>query len=124
MSYFKDFDTKIEALASKLGGRVSYDRSSFPSPIPERRIDWKYGEIKKAIIIQPTFTSTGIDLTTWNFRIAAWMNEFTNRKQYICDLVDKKEFGFIQNSIDDLLQKSESILEDISESDLTEIYNI
>lgn len=123
MNYFKDIDNSLDSLASKLGGRISYDRPYFPNPIPERRIDWKSGEIKKAIIIQPTFTSTGIDLSTWNYTIVAWMDEFTNRKQYVVNLVDQKEIELIQNSIDELLQKSESILEDISESDLTEIYS-
>lgn len=123
MNYFKGIDSSLNSLASKLGGRVSYDRPSFPNPIPERRIDWTTGEMKKAIIIQPTFTSSGIDLNAWNYTIVAWMNEFTNRKQYVSNLVDKKEIELIQNSIVELLRKSESILEDISESDLTEIYS-
>jgi hypothetical protein len=121
MNYFIDIDNKLDSLATRLGGKVTHDRPHFPAPIPERRIDWKSGEMKKAIIIQPTFTSTGVDLNGWNYTIVAWMNEFTNRKQYILKLVDKKEIALIQSSIDELLQKSESILEDISESDLTEI---
>lgn len=121
MNYFKDIDHRLDSLASKLGGTVSYDRPFIPDPIPERRIDWKSGVIKKAIIIQPTFNSKGIDLSAWNYTVVAWMNEFTNRKQYVFNLVEKKEIGLIQKSIAELLQKSELILEDISESELIEI---
>ena len=120
MNYFENIDKSLDSLASKLGGVISFDRTYLIDPIPERRIDWKNGKIKKAIIIQPTFTSTGIDLNLWNFIIVAWKDEFTNRKQFISTLVDKKDIKLIQESIDDLLKESETILEDLSENDLKE----
>ncbi|MES2765157.1 MAG: hypothetical protein V4642_04775 [Bacteroidota bacterium] len=123
MSVFKEIDSKIEKLATKLNARLSKDRPGYPEVLrtfEERRIDWIDDGIHKAIIIQPTFENKGVNSKIWNVTNIAWINEFIagRRPQLIINLIDQKEFKVIENNIDELLKTSEDNLLKITRNDL------
>ncbi len=70
MSRFKEIDSKLEKLSAKLDAKLTKDRPNSPEVLrtfEERRIDWVDNNICKAIIIQPTFESNGVNSKIWNF---------------------------------------------------------
>ena len=65
MSRFKNIDSNLIELASKLNGKLTKDRPDYPEVLrifEERRIDWIENGIMKAIIIQPNFEANGVNL--------------------------------------------------------------
>lgn len=123
MSRFKNIDVKLEKLSNKLGAKLTKDRPSHPEVLrtfEERRIDWIDDNIFKAIIIQPTFESKGVNQKIWNFINIAWsdFNEDGHRPQWFNSLIDKKKFEEIESRIDWLLEESETKLRGISNNDL------
>lgn len=109
MSRFTEIDPKLEILSNQLGGRLSINRDWDPTAgFEERRIDWADCEINKAIIIQPTFESTGVNSSIWNFSNVAWViiNEVALKPRWRKELVLEKEFNVIEIQIDKLLLDS------------------
>ena len=116
-------DPKLEKLNTKLGGKLTKDRPSYPEVLrtfEERRIDWIEEGISKAIIIQPLFEVKGVNSRIWNFINIAWYDdgESVHRPQWIKSIVEKKAFEIIELSIDDLLIESETNLKSIKMEDL------
>lgn len=123
MSRFKNIDEKLERLSAKLGAKITKDRPSYPESLrtfEERRIDWREEGIFKAIIIQPTFESTGVDSSKWNFINIAWYDDAksVHRPKLMNNLVNQENFEIIESKIDELLLESENTLSNISKSDL------
>lgn len=123
MSKFKEIDSKLKILSAKLGATLTKDRPSSPEVLrtfEERRIDWIENDIFKAIIIQPTFKSTGVDSSKWNFINIAWYDDAksVHRPQWMKNLVNQEKFQIIESKIDELLLESENTLSNISMSDL------
>ncbi|CAA9200864.1 hypothetical protein [Flavobacterium collinsii] len=123
MSRFKNIDSKLIDLASKLNGRLTKDRPDYPEVLrtfEERRIDWIESDIMKAIIIQPNFEANGVNSNIWNFvNVAIYDDGFSvSRPKWIEILVDQKDFIFIAENIDELLLKSQENLSNISMKDL------
>jgi hypothetical protein len=122
MSRFKDIDFKLEELSKKLNARLSKDRPGYPEflqTFEERRIDWESDDIRRAIIIQPTFELAGVDSNLWNFVSVAWKYEGVSTKRYRQSLVEKKDFTVIADQIDSLLEESVKTLKGISDKDLS-----
>lgn len=124
MSHFRKIDKKIKTLADSLNAKLSVNRPNFPDAFirfEERRIDWKDGEIHKAIIIQPTFEGFTINSEIWNLYNIAWINDFSKNPRPTWEnyLVKKKPFIVIEKNIDELLSKSKNDLIRIKEADLT-----
>jgi hypothetical protein len=123
MKKFTDIDGKLFTLSEKLKATLTKDRPEYPEILrtfEERRIDWIENGINKAIIIQPTFEITGVNSEIWNLINIAWYDDSKSitRPQWIKNLVEKKDFEFIKNNIDELLLVSENNLEKIKMSDL------
>jgi hypothetical protein len=121
MSRFKEIDPKLKAISEKLDAKLTIDRDWDPTAgFEERRIDWIEEGIFKAIIIQPTFESNGVNQKIWNFINIAWsdFNEEGHRPQWIANLVDKEKFEIIENNIDALLIKSEMNLVSLNKDSL------
>ncbi|MDW7691760.1 hypothetical protein R9C00_16555 [Flammeovirgaceae bacterium SG7u.111] len=123
MSRFKNIDEKLEKLSAKLGAKLTKDRPGYPETLrtfEERRIDWIDEDIFKAIIIQPTFESKGVNQKIWNLINIAWcdFNDKGHRPQWISNLIDKQNFEIIETNIDSLLRESESNLVSIKQRDL------
>lgn len=123
MSKFNNIDEKLEKLAAKLGAMLIKDRPDYPQALrtfEERRIDWVDGNIFKAIIIQPTFESTGVNQNIWNLINIAWYDDgkSVHRLQWYRDQVKNQKFEIIEVSIDELLDESEKTLANISFGDL------
>jgi len=123
MSRFRELDSKLEKLSTKLGANLTKDRPGYPEALrtfEERRIDWIDNGIFKAIIIQPNFESKGVNQKVWNFINIAWadFNADGHRPQWMKLLIEKKKFDVIESSIDALLMESESNLFSISMDDL------
>jgi hypothetical protein len=127
MSRFKNIDDKLAALATKLNAQLTKDRPGYPEVLrtfEERRIDWRDGEMLKAIIIQPTFEHKGVDQEIWNFIGLAWWPESDPGAMYQWReiLVDKLPFEVIENNIDSLLTVSEENLLNIRMEDLKVLF--
>ena len=123
MSKFKEIDIKLEMLSEKLSAKLTKDRPGYPEAFrtfEERRIDWAEGGILKAIIIQPTFESTGVNSEIWNFINIAWYNDSESRRKLVwrSKLLEKANFERIESKFDDLLIESEKTLSAIKLSDL------
>lgn len=123
MNKFKTIDDKLNSFAIKINATLSKDRPNFPREMvtfEERRIDWCENKIKKAIIIQPTFTEKGVDSSLWNFINIAWMeqNGIAVKPGWQSSLIDKKDFSCIEKKIDQLLSTSEQNLKNIEIKDL------
>ena len=120
MSRFKNIDPKLEKLSIKLEAELSKDRPEYPESLrtfEERRIDWEHTGIFKAVIIQPTFESQGVNQKLWNFINVAWI--YSPRKiKWSQVLVYQKEFMVIESMIDSLLEESEKRLSKITINDL------
>lgn len=123
MSRFENIDWKLDDLANKLNAQLTRDRPDYPQNLrtfEERRIDWIDNGIMKAIIIQPNFEVNGVNSNIWNFiNVAIFDDGYSfSRPKWISILVDKKDFSFIEDNIDELLLKSEENLLNISFKDL------
>lgn len=123
MNKFQTIDDKLYSFAIKLNATLSKDRPHFPREMvtfEERRIDWYESQIKKAIIIQPTFTAKGVDSSLWNFINVAWIehNGVPIKPGWQSCLIDKKDFSEIEKQIDQLLTKSEQNLKGIEIKDV------
>ena len=106
MSRFTEIDPKLILIANQLQAKLRIDRDWDPSAgFEERRIDWLDGEINKAIIIQPTFESTGVNSSIWNFYAVAWIkiNNVANKPGWKKEFVIKENFRVIETEIDKLL---------------------
>jgi len=123
MNKFETIDNKLYSFATKLNGTLTKDRPHFPREMidfEERRIDWHENEMRKAIIIQPTFTAKGVNSSLWNFINIAWTerNGIAVKPGWQKCLIEKKDFSEIEKEIDDLLIKSEQNLKGIEIKDL------
>ena len=126
MSKFKSIDKKIKQVAEELNARLSIDRPNYAHPLrtfEERRIDWIDGEVNKAIIIQPHFSSTGLDSSKWYLMNVAWIKKkgIAQKPGWRKTLVDKEDFKEIESRIDELLDKSVSNLRSVS---ITDVQNL
>lgn len=115
---FTKIDDKLENVAEKLNAKLTKDRPEYPEALrtfEERRIDWREGNIFKAIIIQPNFEEKGVNSTIWNFINIAWYDDGRSfeRPQWINILADKTDFRVIEENIDSLLSQSEMGLKEI-----------
>lgn len=123
MRRFENIDSKLSQIAKRLNAKLTIDRPGYPNlpqDFEERRIDWIDKEINKAILIQPTFESRGINSSLWNFETVAWYyDEEYNRKQKIHTLVCKSDFKIIENKVDELLAKAERDLSNVTKNDLS-----
>jgi hypothetical protein len=123
LSRFENIDWKLDDLANKLNARLTRDRPDYPQNLrtfEERRIHWIDNGIMKAIIIQPNFEVNGVNSNIWNFlNVAIFDDGYSfSRPKWISVLVDKKDFSFIEDNIDELLFKSEENLLNILFKDL------
>jgi hypothetical protein len=122
VSIFKYIDDKLHRFAEKINGTLVKDRSSSPITLTfeERRIDWREGDIRKAIIIQPNFEITGVNSSIWNFINIAWIekNGLAVKPGWVKELVNKEDFQNIEERIDELLSQSEKNLSGITIDDL------
>jgi hypothetical protein len=122
MSRFSEIDPKLTTIANQLSAKLSIDRDWDPSAgFEERRIDWVENDINKAIIIQPTFESTGVNTSIWNFNAVAWIkiNGIAQKPGWKKKLVSRKDFIEIESQIDILLIESVKNLKAIKIEDLT-----
>ncbi len=111
MGNFTNIDHKLTNLANRLNATLTKDRPEYPEILrtfEERRIDWRDGNIFKAIIIQPIFGMDEVDSTIWNFINTAWFDDghSIERPQWINILAEKTDFQIIEENIDNLLSKS------------------
>ena len=123
MGRFNKIDDKLRNVADKLNAKLTKDRPEYPQALrtfEERRIDWREGNIFKAIIIQPNFEEKGVNSTIWNFINIAWYDDGQSfqRPQWINILIDKGDFRVIESNIDSLLSQSEEKLKEIGMQDL------
>lgn len=123
MSKFENIDVQLLGFCSKIDGKLTKDRPGYPEMLrtfEERRIDWVDGDVSKAIIIQPTFEATGVNVLIWNVVNVAWrkcdrtgpIDKWTN---YLKRRVD---FETIEMQIDAILSQSMRKLNEIDKSDL------
>jgi hypothetical protein len=125
MSRFKHIDDKLTDFAKKIEAKISKDRPDFPRELinfEERRIDWTENLVRKAILIQPNFESTGVNSTIWNFTNIAWTmnNGVAIKPGWTKKLVDKGSFEFIESNIDELLNESR---DNLSKIQITDVLN-
>lgn len=123
MSRFNNIDSKLEVLSKKLNAVITKDRPDNPEPLrtfEERRIDWTQNDIRKAIIIQPSFELTGVNSNRWSFINIAWIEKIKSgfKPKWVKILVEKQEFSIIEEGIDELLINSVENLNRITEIDL------
>lgn len=119
MSIFAKIDNKLIAFSIKINAVLTKDRPLYPEIIrtfEERRIDWVENGIRKAVIIQPTFESTGVNSSIWNFINIAWIekNGIPQKPGWQKNLIDKSGFTEIEIRIDELLKKSEENLHKVT----------
>jgi hypothetical protein len=123
MSRFDNIDSKLISFASKLNATFKKDRPGYPEALrtfEERRIDWVEGQIRKAIIIQPTFEASGVNSSIWNLINLAWVerNGIPVLPAWKVVLIEKSDFRKIEDNIDELLIQSESNLKKIEIDDV------
>ncbi len=123
MSRFKNIDVKLDELSARLGTNLTKDRPGSPEVLrtfEERRIDWVEDGINKAIIIQPTFEITGVNLSIWNFINLAWIkkNGVAQKPGWAKNLITKMDFKVIEENIDILLNESLNNLKTIKIEDV------
>jgi hypothetical protein len=121
MSRFRQIDDKLNHLARKLNATLTKDRPGYPWIFEERRIDWVDNQIKKAIIIQPTFELNGVNSSIWNLINIAWIEKtgVAHKPGWTKMLVDKQDFTEIENNIDELLSQSEKNLSNVKIEDVS-----
>jgi len=106
-----------------LNAVLSFDRPNYPEALrtfEERRIDWVENSIHKAIIIQPNFTSTGVDSTKWSFINLAWITKkgIAQKPGHRITLIEKGDFDEIEYRINELLSQSITNLQTVKLSDI------
>lgn len=116
---FAEIDSILAEETEKLGATLSKDRPDYPEELrtfEERRIEWSDGSMRKAIVIQPKFTSRGVNSELWNFIVLAWIDrERTYSSRYVTD----QPFAHIKENIETLLSDAKRELSEIRENDLT-----
>jgi len=126
MSIFINIDPKLRIIANRLQATLKIDREWGPAAgFEERRIDWVQDEINKAIIIQPTFESTGVNSTIRNFYAFAWIkiNRVAHKPGWKKELVVKEDFRVIETEIDRLLEEAVKHLLNVKIEDVTKRKN-
>lgn len=123
MSVFKKIDDKLIEFSDRLSATLTKDRPCYPEALrtfEERRIDWIFNDINRAIIIQPNFEINGVNSQIWNFINIAWYDDANsiNRPKWYRNLAEKEKFENIEKSIDQLLKTSENNLTNIKMTDL------
>lgn len=121
MGRFIDIDPELKRFSESLGAKLSIDRQKgAKAEFEERRIDWVEGEIRKAIIIQPTFLMGEVNQGIWNFINIAWYDDphSVHRLRWKKTLISRQAFEQIESRIVDLLSESEHNLSPISLEDL------
>lgn len=121
MSRFNHIEPLIKKISDELGAKISKDRPDYPEALrtfEERRIDWSDNGIQKAIIIQPTFESDGVNSDLWNFSLVAWIWTDNKRTSYHKTVIDKEEFKNIELNIEELLYSGKKHLQNIKLNDL------
>lgn len=108
MSIFINIDPKLKIIANRLQATLKINRDWDPEAgFEERRIDWVQDEINKAIIIQPTFESTGVNSTLWVLYVFAWLKiNGVAQKPGWKKIVVKEDFRMIETEIDRLLEEA------------------
>ena len=120
MSIFKNIELEIEIIGKELNAKISKDRPDYPESLrtfEERRIDWEDNGIRKAIIIQPTFETKGVNSELWNFTLVAWKGIGRKRK-YIEEVIEKSDFKIIESNINELLESGKKTLLKITDEHL------
>ena len=120
MSIFKNIELEIVSIGKELNAVISKDRPSSPQSFrtfEERRIDWEDNGIKKAIIIQPTFESKGVNSNLWNFRLVAWKG-IAKKRVYHKEIIEKSDFTIIESNIKELLKIGKETLLKIQDEHL------
>ena len=124
MSVFRKIAPILKSTADKLGDDLTKDRPGYHESLrtfEERRIDWEEDGIRKAIIIQPKFTSKGVDSSFWSLVNVAWIpvERKGGKRAWSRSLIDHQPFDRIESEIKDLLKVSLANLATVTESDLT-----
>ncbi len=123
-NFNQNIDEYLEQAATKLGGNLSKNRPGYPELLrtfEERRIDWTDNSINKAILIQPAFTSKGVDDSLWQFRIAAWYHIPPKSLKYSKSLIKNTSFNIIIRQLDELFENAINILDKIDLDELKKI---
>jgi len=125
MRRFGSIDNKLTDFAKKFNTQLSDGREFHRKDVEvyeERRVHWTEGEINRMILIRPyPFDETsGEHSSTWDFINVAWLNNSPSSPVPMWEkyLVYNGDFKLITAHIDDLLKKSEEILNNVKLKDL------
>jgi hypothetical protein len=120
MSVFVQIESRLRQCAAEQQAILTQNRrgTSLRFGFEERRIDWQQDGINRAIIIQPTFLATGVDITKWKFRAVAWQDSAHAKRTAHYDLATSVTFRAIEERIDSLLSEARTYLNNIQASSL------
>ena len=121
MGAFSNIDSLLEQFAQKQNAKLTRNRDGMSLDIfkfEERRIDWIRNGINRAVIIQPEFTSSGVDRNKWRLLNVAWKG--TGYKKIVTEqiLTAGVDFNEIEKDIEEWLAKSDTYLNGIEQKDL------
>jgi hypothetical protein len=126
MSLFAQIDPHLTRFATEQPAILTRDRNGMslllagPNRIgfEERRLDWQRDTLNLAIILQPDFLATGVDVTKWNFAAVAWQGSGYRKHTTGKDFLTSIPFQEMEAQVVELLAQARTYLTLLSLHDL------
>ena len=124
---FQNIEGKLQEFAEKHNAKISTVWSKIQKHDPDgsdsflvKHIVWNDDRFGKAVFIQQHNDINGVDTTNWDFSNIAWLQDAqkTAKPTFVKNLLTKVDFQIIEKEIEQLLSKSEKVLDAIKEEDL------
>ena len=122
MSHFAQIDSHLTQFAVEQPAVLTRDRNGMSlllagpnsTGFEERRLDWQRDTLNLAIILQPDFLVTGVDVTKWNFAAVAWQGSGYRKRTAGKDFLRSAPFQEMESHITALLAQARTYLTHLS----------
>lgn len=126
MSLFAQIDPHLTRFAAEQPAVLTRDRNGMSlllagpnrTGFEERRLDWQRATLNLAIILQPNFLATGVDVTRWNFVAVAWQGSGHRKYTAGKDFLTSVPFQEMEAHVVELLAQARTYLTHLHLHDL------
>ena len=126
MSLFAQIDPHLTRFAAEQPAVLTRDRNGMSlllagpnrTGFEERRLDWQREALNLAIILQPDFLATGVDVTKWNFVAVAWQWSDSRKRTAGKEFLTSVPFQEMEAQVAELLAQARTYLNHLHLHDL------
>jgi hypothetical protein len=126
MSLFAQIDPHLTRFAAEQPAVLTRDRNGMSLLLAgpnrmgfeERRLAWQREAFNLAIILQPDFLVTGVDVTKWNFVAVAWQGSGSRKRTARKAFLKSVPFQEMEAKVAELLAQARTYLNHLHFHDL------